>query len=480
MFLVCSMLVLAVMTGFFPAQAGRLDLPGTRQLLDEWKKARNGPGELLVAVHADGRFFIRAQGYADIEKKLPFEDWTRIPLGELTRDLLHVGIDLAAKRKRGGFDPRRKIDQVLRGDDVVPENVRWWSWTKLLTKRWLPIYYFYSSSLAAMRPVGVVVREHVFRPPVRVYNNRDSHGEYAVLQYALERATGMPWSRYLKEVIAPALGLHATADASTMRWPSGLRVYGEVDATGKRLSSAPDFAEVAAAHNAWSCADDLRRYLGSLLQVGKANTKSRLATWDTEEDWTRSMPYFTRTAQRGKESLFVYVFHNHGLAILWFSNAPSLIRSVAVRDAVLQDLFGDPKRHVFTARFMSPGGKGEGSPPNRMKRARWRGNLRVGHVPHKNLLIEIALVDGKVELRSKLEGLRCRRIHLDSYGCDGLVELVDRGGEVDFRLQRRGPDLVGIATWHKGLDAHLPRRMTLSPSPKASSPYPVVPLDRAK
>jgi CubicO group peptidase (beta-lactamase class C family) len=473
-----SLLVLCSIAGLAAAQGGQgdiLELPRTGELMDKWGKASDCPGQLVVVVSA-GRTWTRAVGYADIGKKLPFQDWTRIPLGRLTRDLLHVGVDLAAKK--GLLDLRNAVGRSLVDNAAVPDDVRKSSWRDLLRQR-LPAYYFFSPARGVMRPLDVVVREHVFASPVRRPSHLDSHAEAAVLQYALEGVVKMPWARYLKEVVGPALGLRGTVDASTLGWTGGLKVYGTADKAGKRTAAEPLFAEVPAAYNAWTSADDIQRYLKSILKVPKADAGERFHQWTVKRAPLRSMRYITLTEASRSISCVVHAFRDHDLAMFWFSNAPNSGRSTAVREAVLKDLYGDPvERDIWNAAIgLGPGGAG--GLWRKMRRS-WRGTLRVGHARPKDVPIEIAVHGNQETLRTKAGCVTGYRLSVNAIKASGTIVLSDPGGRVELEMLMVGDDLVGVATWSNSANVRLPRRLTLTPSPSTSEPYPPAPKGTVK
>jgi CubicO group peptidase (beta-lactamase class C family) len=471
-----SLLVLCLVTSLVAAQDGALKLPLTSKLMDKWAKAPDCPGQLVVVV-SDGRPWIRAVGYADIEKKLPFQDWTRIPLGGLTRDLLHVGIDLAAKE--GLLDPEEAVGVALRGRGKLPKDVRKISWLDLLEKRRLPAYYYFSASLGVMRSMDVVVREHVFTSPVNGPYDSHSHAETAVLQHALEQVVRMPWSRYLKEVLAPSLGIHGTVDASALGWTGGLKVYGKPDKAGKRQAAEPLFAEVPAAYNAWTCANDIPHYLKSILKVPKEEEDRRFHEWQNEEDVMRGMHYITRTEAHRSASCVVHAFRGEDLAMFWFSNAPGSGHSDAVREAVLRDLYGDPPERMAWPLAVGVGCGGAGGSWSSVRRS-WRGTLRVGHSRPKDIPIEISIRDTVETLQAKGDCVTGYRLYVNPNGGSGTIVLSDPGGKVEFNLVGSGEDLVGVASWRNGPNVLLPRQLTLTSCPRNSKRYPPAPKGTVK
>ncbi len=443
----------------------------TRTLMDKWAEAEDCAAQLVVVVKADGTAWTHAIGLADIKGKVPFGDWTRIPLGSLTQDLFAVGLELAGESH--DLDLSLAVGESLGSGGPVSEPVRATSWLDLYRgNSGLACFFAYTRDVKTLRPLVTVLDENVFpRGSIPVHWPGESHAGFAVLQRAFERTVEMPWPVYLKKVIGTSIGMRSTIDASALHSTGDLQIY---ENDGAATGRGALFGEVAVAYNAWTTAADMPAYLKHLLASLKNPESNRFLRWDKASEPRWEADYIYRRSSGSGAPCEVNVFKEYGLAMFWFSNRRDWSALRELRVTLLEDQLGKPISSDEGDRGLGGGFGGRfRSPLDKKMRRRWRGKLQVGHPQSRGLPIEIVISFFGVHLRDKSGAVSEYKLRNDEGHLEGKVHLKD-GGWVELSVNREEETLRGLAIWHHGDLLCLPYEVSFAIAPKDSELYPLV------
>src|SRR5262245_29599032 len=256
--LVLATLTCAAIAGAAPPRKAELQRNADRLI-----ETSAMPG-IITLVEQDGRRTVVASGLADIVRRRPIRTTDRVWIGSITKAFVatlvmqlvaenRLGLDDTVEERLPGRFPdgtRIRLRNLLNHTSGIPEYMRLDPWVTAVARNPRVV-------IPASRLVSSAARARLdFEPGTRAsYSNTN----YLVPAEILERVTGQPIARQLRQRIFAPLGLRATGFVRGPRAVGGNRIRG-YDVTGSRprdvslhrlggpwadgalLSSVPDLA----------------------------------------------------------------------------------------------------------------------------------------------------------------------------------------------------------------------------------------------
>ncbi len=232
-----------------------------------------------VAVAKQGRvIFDHSYGYVNVEGKVPFTGQTRFPIGSLSKQFTAAAILLL--QQDGKLRTSDPIGRFYRGAPL--------SWARITLRDLLtqtsgiPDFDFVEAVRRGPQSPALLIQRVVEQPlkfePATAFDY--SNANYLLLAMAIERASGEPYCRFLRERIFEPLKLTQTG----CDWRSGVIPH---SASGYRPSPkgfAPaendDLANLSGAGSLYSTATDLIRWT-TALHGGKVLNQASLKEMTT-------------------------------------------------------------------------------------------------------------------------------------------------------------------------------------------------------
>jgi len=224
------------------------------------------------AVVADGKVLLsKGYGYADKEKKIPVDKDTVFQIGSVTKQFTA----LAAMQMvdKGKIDLRGDIQKYLGGLKIPNKTGKKLTMYDLLTYSTgfdLPdiASYFSTEYVNKEYPIKDFLKSHmptVVRPPGEAYVY-DNFG-FLLAGYAVENASGMPYSKYMEKNIFNPLGMTSTNVRIT---PELLgRMAAHYGPNGEKIPMDGTMPTEKPEGGIISTADDMAKYL--LMHLNKGN-----------------------------------------------------------------------------------------------------------------------------------------------------------------------------------------------------------------
>lgn len=244
------------LTSSFDAVAARTDVQAAM-------KRERIPGVQVVAIAKDGQIWRTVEGLADIERKRPMTDTTRLQIGSVTKAFTASLIaDLVAAKKLAWTDTLGKIlpDIRMQPDIAAISLADLVSHTSRLPKdppnrvdvdgTWRP--YTRTELYAALSDPSLKLVEQDW--------NYSNFG-FAVLGHVVERATGKAYEQALRERIFEPLGMTSTSIALTPQQEATLAIHYWPEDTPLKARPRWKFGEIAGFGGITSTADDLAKFL---------------------------------------------------------------------------------------------------------------------------------------------------------------------------------------------------------------------------
>ncbi len=235
----------------------------------------DGPGACLLVMHHDSVLYARGYGLADVEAREPVTTATNFRLASISKQFTAMAVVLLARDGKLALD-----DPVRRYLPELPAYADPVTLRHLLTHT--SGLMAYEDLIPESQTVQVSDRDvlellrnsdSTYFPPGSGY--RYSNTGYALLALVVERVSGVPYPRFLKERIFLPLGMSGTVAHVAGSTAVGHRAFGYsersflwshwFERTDQSLTSA-----VLGDGGIYSCAEDLRRWYRSLELGGPA------------------------------------------------------------------------------------------------------------------------------------------------------------------------------------------------------------------
>ncbi|MBK8975385.1 MAG: serine hydrolase [Planctomycetes bacterium] len=328
--------VVAATAAGIVAQTGTEPFPTARRLLHDLAIDRPRQAFLAIWVDRDGIAFLGTAGVARPDPEVPFTEATLVPLGLLTRVLLRAALDSAAAA--GRFDWSAPIGAAVPG---LPEALAGAGWGSVRpgVAGGPPQFVRFVCDGEVPRSLQDILAVHAFLPPAGVGGGAqpDSMLPPALLQRALEQASGATWSELLRRA-ARELGAHSVRAADPELEALSIARF---DRSGAPLARWR--AEVPAAGGAAGTARDVAALLCGLAGASAAQRVESLA--DPFHEWAES-----EVAGRAVLELELGVPGVTGVALLYreggamafaFTNRALATEVAELHRALRRDRFGE-------------------------------------------------------------------------------------------------------------------------------------------
>ncbi|MDK8180515.1 beta-lactamase family protein [Paenibacillus sp. UMB4589-SE434] len=248
-------------------------------------KKHNVPGSNFSLV-ADGKVLVsKGYGYADREKKIPVDKDTVFQIGSVTKQFTA----LAAMQMvdKGKIDLRGDIQKYLGGLKIPNTTGKKLTMYDLLTYSTgfekPDIASYYSTEYVNKEyPIKDFLKTHmttVVRPPGETYVY-DNFG-FLIAGYAVENASGMPYSKYMEKNIFNPLGMTSTSVRNTPELVG--RMAAHYSLKGERIPMDGTMPTEKPEGGMISTADDMAKYLLMHLNKGKYDGKEIVSQKSIEQ-----------------------------------------------------------------------------------------------------------------------------------------------------------------------------------------------------
>jgi serine beta-lactamase-like protein LACTB len=231
-----------------------------------------------AAIRLRGRLvFSNGLGWADREKKIPVTDRTRFPLASLTK--AYTGVATLKAVSSGKLDLDVPIQKYVPEFPQKPEltiTPRRLAAHRAGIHHWGPERdALYGRHFTRLSDIVALFKDDPLLPNAGKEYQYSSYG-YNLLALAVERATGMEFTQYVKREIFEPLGLSKTHfDDARHPFPNTAALYSLYDLkTYAELTGAPirvpprDYSHNLAAGNMSSTAEDVTKFGSALLAPG--------------------------------------------------------------------------------------------------------------------------------------------------------------------------------------------------------------------
>jgi len=254
-----------------------IDPESLETFLDEYipenMEASHVPGLVITVVEGDEVLLSKGYGYADLENRIPMTPQTNVRAGSVSKSVLATAViqlveqgllDLDAPVSEyivdldleDEYGPASTVGQLLNHMGGYPDE----------------IVLSHSPDFEGWEPVGDVLRADLppraFAPGlVMAYGSWD----YALLGYAIEEVTGMPYEDAVADILFAPLGM----ESSTYAQPLPPEVYDSLavgygwNYSKNRYSIVPhDFVRASPGVSLVTNGEDMGRYMRALLNGG--------------------------------------------------------------------------------------------------------------------------------------------------------------------------------------------------------------------
>ena len=240
----------------------------------------SAPGASVVVIRRGRVLLERAYGLADLEARTPAAPRTDFRLASLTKQFTAMAVMILAEQGRLNYD-----DPLARFLPSLPAHARDVTIRNLLNHTsglWDYEDFVPDSQTYQVKDRDVlqlILRaDSLYFPPGSAY--RYSNTGYALLALVVERVSGMPFARFLRDRVFRPAGM-----ASTVAYEEGVsevpsRAYGHSrDSTGWRRTDQSNTSAVLGDGGIYTSVDDLVRWDRALERHTLVSAATQQAAW---------------------------------------------------------------------------------------------------------------------------------------------------------------------------------------------------------